>query len=210
MPDANTIKQVQAGNYTDAVQLLNFGVCVSSCPNATAPVNCSPTWHMVNNSNSYKDCQYYPAGKSNPAFRYNSEPLVGHFCLPSSNYTNITSMKEVFKNAFFNNVMSNKLSLYFYDIYKCWLVILVASICSVVIAYLYLFAIRFMGGMIIWVSFFVTLAALISAGFYSFFYARKQYAESDPTYNYLAYVAYVSWGLAGLVALSILFCYNAI
>lgn len=92
--------------------------------------------------------------------------------MPSSNYTNVTAMKQVFQNAFFNNVLGNKLSVYFYDIYKCWLVILVASILSVVLAYLYLFLIRLMGGLIIWVSFGVTLAALISAGFYSFFYAR--------------------------------------
>ncbi len=43
MPDANTINQVKAGNYSDAIQILNFGVCVKSCPNASEPVNCSPT-----------------------------------------------------------------------------------------------------------------------------------------------------------------------
>lgn len=119
-------------------------------------------------------------------------------------------MKEAFRDAFFNNVLGDKTTQYFYDIAKSWAVILVASICSVIIAYLYLFMIRFMGGVIIWISVAVSITVLVSAGIYSYMYARPQYKVDDPTYEYLAYAAYVCWGLAGLVVLALVCCMNAI
>lgn len=81
-------------------------------------------------------------------------------------------MKEAFRNAFFNNVVGDKGSQYFYDIAKSWAVILVASICAIIIAFGYLMLIRFLGGVIIWVSVAFSIAVLVSAGIYSYLYAR--------------------------------------
>lgn len=166
---------------------------------------------MLKNPSLYQYCQYYPAGTgSGVPFRYGSQGFVGHFCLPSSNFTSSESMKTAFKDAFFNTVMGDKFTQYFYDIYKCWAVILVASICSVIIAYIYLFMIRFMGGVIIWVSFAISLLVLVGAGFYSYFGAMPQYDSEDPVKQYLEYGAYVAWGLACVLILSLLCCFNAI
>jgi hypothetical protein len=81
-------------------------------------------------------------------------------------------MKDAFRDAFFNNVVGDKGAQYFSDIGKSWGVILVASICSVIIAYGYLFMIRFMGGIIIWISVAVSIIVLVAAGIYSYLYAR--------------------------------------
>lgn len=32
MPDENMIKQIDAGNYSEVINLLNYGTCVKSCP----------------------------------------------------------------------------------------------------------------------------------------------------------------------------------
>jgi choline transporter-like protein 2/4/5 len=165
----------------------------------------------MNGNNKYSNCQYYPAGtNSGSPFRYESEAFLGHFCLPSGTYTNSTEMKEAFRNAFFNNVVGDKGTQYFYDIGKSWPVILVASICSVIIAYIFLFMIRYMGGVIIWVSVALSIVILVGAGIYSYLYARPQYATDDPTYEYLGYAAYVCWACAGLVVLTLICCMNAI
>ena len=81
-------------------------------------------------------------------------------------------MKDAFRDAFFNNVLGDATTQYFYDIGRSWAVILVASICSVIIAYLYLFMIRYLGGVIIWISVAVTELVLVAAGLYSYLYAR--------------------------------------
>lgn len=81
-------------------------------------------------------------------------------------------MKDAFREAFFSSVVGNKGTQYFYDIYKSWAVILVASIVSILIAYAYLFVLRAIGGIIIWASIILTFIILIAAGFYSYFYAK--------------------------------------
>ena len=210
MPDQAMIANIEAGNYEDALNLLNYGVCVKECPVDNEPVNCFKTSYMKGNSD-YLNCQYYPAGTNSGApFRYDSESFLGHFCLPSGDYTDSDKMKDAFRDAFFNNVLGDATTQYFYDIGRSWAVILVASICSVIIAYLYLFMIRYMGGVIIWISVAVTELVLIAAGLYSFLYARPLYAEDDPVHEYLAYTAYVCWGLAVLVILTLICCMNAI
>ena len=106
--------------------------------------------------------------------------------------------------------MGDKGSEYFYDIYKSWVVVLIAAVGSVVVAYLYLFVMRLLGGVIVWVSFILTLGILIAGGFYAYFKERPKYSVEDPTYNYIAYGAYVCWALAGIVCFALCCCFNAI
>jgi hypothetical protein len=70
--------------------------------------------------------------------------------------------------------------------------------------------IKFLGGIILWVSLVLSLLLLVGAGLYSYFPARATYEVDDPVYNYLAYAAYVSWALAGILVCSCIFCFNAI
>jgi choline transporter-like protein 2/4/5 len=136
--------------------------------------------------------------------------MLGHFCIPSNSYTNSTELKSSFKDAFFKSVVGDKGTTYFYDIYKSWAVILVASIVAVIIAYIYLIILRYMGGWIIYISIGLTFVVLSAAGLYSYFIARNKYEPEDPTYDYLAYAAYICWGLVGVLGIVLCCCLNAL
>jgi hypothetical protein len=114
------------------------------------------------------------------------------------------------RDAFFNSVLGDKGTQYFYDIGTTWAVLLVASICTVVIAYLYMLLLKQLAGLMIYISIGVTEILLVVGGFYSYFYARNQYAVDDPTHDYCAYAAYVVWGIAGILGLCVLCCLKSI
>lgn len=78
------------------------------------------------------------------------------------------------------------------------------------IAYIYLFLIKYLGGLMIWVAFSFSFAILSGGGFYTFFYARPRQDPNAAVYNYLAYLSYVLWGLSGLILISMLCCFKAI
>jgi hypothetical protein len=62
----------------------------------------------------------------------------------------------------------------------------------------------------IWFSIGITFATLSAAAFYTYFYARVQYTPEIPSYQYLQILSYVFFGLAGIVLLAILLCFNTI
>lgn len=81
---------------------------------------------------------------------------------------------------------------------------------TILLGYVYLFVIRYVGGIIIWFSLGLSLVILASSGFYTYFYARNQYEPANPTYTYLEYASYTVWGLTAVFALVVLCCCNAI
>lgn len=117
---------------------------------------------------------------------------------------------DSFKTTFLSNIYGQQTANYFHDIAKTWPVFLIAAIATVILSYLYLFVIRLVGGFIIAISFIVAILICVAGGLYSYFYARPKYDPANPIYNYLAYAAYVCWGLAGLVVLAVICCYDAI
>lgn len=119
-------------------------------------------------------------------------------------------MKDAFREAFYTSVVGNKGTQYFYDIYKSWAVILVASIVSILIAYVYLFIMRKLGGMIIYLSILFSLILMLGGGFYSYFYAKYKYETDDPSYEYCEYAGYVCFGMAGILVLAVCCCLSAI
>lgn len=88
--------------------------------------------------------------------------------------------------------------------------ILISSVAAIVVSYIYLFLIRYFGGIMIWIAFTSSFLLLIGGGLYSFFYARPRQDPNAAVYNYLAYLSYVLWALAGLILFSMLCCFNAI
>ena len=119
-------------------------------------------------------------------------------------------MKEIFRDAFYEHIMAEGGSQIFYDVQKCWAVILVGTLCAIVISYAYLFIIKYLGGIIVWFSLFGSVVLFAGAGWYSFVPARAKYEIDDPTYKYLEYVAYICWGLSGVLVLAIVCCFNTI
>ena len=130
--------------------------------------------------------------------------------MPSAKYTDIEGMKEIFRDAFYEHIMAEGGSQIFYDVQKCWAVILVGTLCAIVISYVYLFIIKYLGGIIVWVSLFGSVILFAGAGWYSFVPAREKFALDDPTHKYLEYVAYICWGLSGALVLAIVCCFNTI
>jgi len=136
--------------------------------------------------------------------------LLNSFCVPNgADYVDNKTL-ESFKTAFFGSVYGNAAASYFHDIAAAWAVLLIAAIATIILSYLYLFAARLFGGFIIIIAFISAIALCIGGGFYTYFYARKKYEPENPVYNYLAYAAYVCWGLAGLIFFAIICCYDAI
>jgi len=89
-------------------------------------------------------------------------------------------------------------------------VLLVASIVCILIAYVYIFLMQVTIGWLVWFALFFTFGLLTGAGFYSFFYASKNYDAEDPTRDYCKYAAYVVWGIACVLLMSLCCCYNSI
>ena len=79
-----------------------------------------------------------------------------------------------------------------------WHIILVSSVSALVLGYLYLFVIRLIGGLIIWLSIILIEVFLWAASLYTFYYRTYNYADDTKTYDYL------TWGGYALMALAIL------
>ena len=74
--------------------------------------------------------------------------------------------------SFFGASYGTSSSQYFYDIGRSWAVILISTIIAVAVSYLYLVLIKYLGGILIWLSIALTASIFFAGGFYSFFYAR--------------------------------------
>lgn len=90
-----------------------------------------------------------------------------------------------------------------------WQVILVSAVTALILAYLYLFMIRLVGGIIIYISIVLIIIGLTGGGLYAFFKA-DDYDTEDPFHSYVTWAAYVIWGIDVLVILSVLCCFHAI
>lgn len=75
---------------------------------------------------------------------------------------------------------------------------------------MYLVTIRFIGGVMIWISLGLSIIIMAATGFYTYFYARPQYDPLNPTYTYLEYTSYVVWSITAIFSLAVLCCCNAI
>lgn len=94
---------------------------------------------------------------------------------------------------------------------QCWPFILGSTGIAFVLGYIYLFIMRYLGGMIIWLMIFLTEAALLAGGGFCWYLRSDKYTvEDQPTYDYLAYASYTMWALGGLMFLFMLCCCSAI
>ena len=111
MPSEETITDISVGNYSDVIALLNNGVCVKECPTANEvdKVSCRSTPQMDADF-KFKDCVYYPAAQSTnlgiqyfTPFRYSTQSLLGHFCIPKGSDYVDEETYNAFKEAFFES-----------------------------------------------------------------------------------------------------------
>lgn len=119
--------------------------------------------------------------------------LIGHFCLPKTEFTSSTNMENAFKSAFFNQLLGNKWATYAFDIYKSWWIILVSVVVAWIFATVFLYAIKKFGGIMLWVSFLCTGIIFFVLGFYAFFFASNSFDEENPARNYCKIVGVICW-----------------
>ena len=154
---------------------------------------------------------HWPAGTTFP-FRYDTQELYG-FCVPDFDAGSLSAISEntykTFKKLFNDTVMSDKVTSYLADIANSWQVILIASITSILLGYIYLLLIRCMGALIIWLSIILLELSLIGGGVYMYFESDTYDEESDYR-DWLKYAAYAIWGVAGLFLCCICCCWNSI
>lgn len=116
---------------------------------------------------------------------------------------------EAFKTAFYESASGQKAAIYAYDIASSWRVIAISAVVAIIIAYAYLFLIKAVGGIIIYVSIAIIILSLTLGGGYMF-WKRDDYDPKDPTYDYITYAAYVVFGIDVLIILATLCCFHAI
>mmetsp|Transcript_44574 Transcript_44574/g.59146 ORF Transcript_44574/g.59146 Transcript_44574/m.59146 type:complete len:477 (+) Transcript_44574:615-2045(+) len=145
-------------------------------------------------------------------FRYNTKKLYG-FCLPQLDTSSVGAFSEktieTFKKLFQDTIMSDKITAYIADIAFSWKVIAICSATAIVLGYLYLFVIRCIGGLVVWLSIILIQLSLIGSGVYVYM-QHESYEEGDDYRDYVKYASYVIFGVAGLFLICICCCWNAI
>ena len=224
-------------DLSEAVAMLNYGTCVKECPRATNdPIECKLTEFMTENEEgNFTGCQYMiglsffadwdltsdaqdeyletfdsVAGKW--PYRYDTKSLYG-FCVPDTDSENAsalaTTIVDTFYELFENTIMEDKLTSYIADIAYCTKLILAFSFGAVVLSYLWLFIIKLIGGLIVWLSLIIIQLSLIGGGYYV--YSQKNsYGEESDYKKWITYAAYGIWGLAALFFCCICCCWTSI
>ena len=105
--------------------------------------------------------------------------------------------------------MGDKITSYAADIYYAWKLILTCSATAILLGYTYLILIRWLGGLIVWLSIILIQLSLIIGGWYMYD-SSEDYDEESDYRDWVKYAAYGIWGLAGLYFLCVCCCFNAI
>ena len=83
------------------------------------------------------------------------------------------------------------------DIFIAWKVVAASAVIALILGYLFLFVIRAIGGLIIYVFLILIFLGTLVGGFYVKEYAATR-DENDTHNKWLEYGAFAIWGLAGL------------
>ena len=214
----------------EMMKLLSVGVCVKDCPDKEGPVECMATNKMSENERcNSADCTCQIVGSQEGetlAFRYNTYKVApfmkNGFCVPapdkdadSDDIINkiVMAYADTFRNSQEggdSESLMAKIESWIIDIMDSWHIILVSSVSALVLGYLYLFVIRLIGGLIIWLSIILIEIFLLGSSIYTFYYRTYNYSVDSNTYNYMTWGAYALLALAVLVLILMCCCWHAI
>lgn len=145
-------------------------------------------------------------------YRYDTKKMYG-FCVPDTDAENASALSDTMiktmKRLFQDTVLEDKFTSYVADIAYCWRMILVCSVTAVLLSYLWLFIIKLIGGLIVWLSIIIIQISLLAGGFYVYSQADTYEEESDYK-KWITYAAYGIWGLAAIFACCICCCWTSI
>jgi hypothetical protein len=156
-------------------------------------------------SDYYDACTFYPFKVSNGgAFRYETSPLMGKFCVPSDQEltgTAFTAIYDQFQNLF----GAVDVASYVADIYATQEPLLITLGTAFLIGFIYMIVLRLCGGPIIYLSLVAMILGTAYGGFMLFTTsgtmattdAEGVVTPTNDNYYYYLYGSYVVWGLTG-------------
>merc|ERR1712226_1034602 len=137
-------------------------------------------------------------------FRYDTlaTPWGNGFCIPVITEDTNASVLEVItklKEQFEQGDAGEAINGWFRDIISAWVCLAISSVTALILGYLYLFVVRLLGGMIVWVSFALIWVSLVGGGAYSWYYRDLKYRPDNAKYDYLTWASYGLWILSVVV-----------
>lgn len=135
----------------------------------------------MKNDDKFRGCEHFPAGSVVGAFRYDTKTVL-RFCIPDLGYTDIENLGKIMQESFLSNVFGQEASKYFYDLANSWWVLLLSAVIALLIAYVYLVAIRFFGGWLIWAAFGLSVLILAGGGYLTYSVFRLNYEPESQNY----------------------------
>jgi len=157
----------------------------------------------------FANCTYFVGGvKYGSAFKYDTEPLLGKYCLPTSEALRDSAVKT-FKENFYDKYDVDKYTTYIADLYTAWYVMAISVGVALLAAIVYLLILRCCAGVMIWMSILSIMACLGGGGYWVYDY-RHNYDIADANYKYLQYGANALWGIDAAFAVIVLICCSRI
>lgn len=177
--------------FFNPIDSLDHRACVTSCPaysggSITQPtcydsggtVNCGAgTWFTISSDGS----SYSPVGPPTASdyILYDSYGLLGRICIPSSSvFTNLfSSVADSFASASSSGYLGDFIS----DLKNNWMYILAAFGLSIILAFVFMYALKCLAGCIVWFSIFGIILTFAGAGVIFFYNAGMLSSVSSYT-----------------------------
>lgn len=173
-------------------------MCLKHCPSfkndSSKPteLECKPNANVT-------DCKENKDGDINGQFWiYDTRTFIGRVCIPED---------SIYYNAVKNIINPNTINMLLSDLNKSWWLILGFSVYAFVLAFIWMYFVKFCSGVIVWACIIIYLAA-VGVLAYVFYGKSVEYdaIENDDTKNGQAkYLRYAFYGLIAIFSLSILF-----
>lgn len=143
-------------------------------------------------------------------FRYDTQ-TIGGFCVPDLEKAgeDMKNLGEDILKYFYEDIAGDGGQAAIADIAAAGPVIAWSCLTALILGYAFLFIIRLIGGLIIYLFLILLELTLVFAGLYVHFHAQT-YADDDEYKQYIQYGAYIIWGLAAIEFLCVCCCWTQI
>ena len=204
--EGNTDRGFSANSISD---LFQYSTCVKSCPKAEGAVECSITKFMkTTEKDYYKDCVFHlwKIDDGGEPFRYETSPLMGKFCVPSSEELTKNAFKAIY--AQFQNLFGAiDVASYIGDVAATADVLLISLASAFLIGFVYMIVLRLCGGPIIYLSIVAMILGTAFGGYMLFDTSTTMATEgpdgtmspNDDNYYYYLYGSYTVWGISAVL-----------
>lgn len=143
-------------------------------------------------------------------FRYDTEPYGG-FCLPNvkDTFEELIDVAEETLTTFYQDIVGDTGTKAMADIAVAWPVIATCAVVALILGYIFLFILAFVGAYVIYAFLLLTLVSLVAGGYYARDYALGL-PEEDSYNTWIEYGGYALWVIAALFLCCICCCWGAI